>query len=312
MYSLLFKLLGHRKKLSILIYHQVLPEPDFMRPYEMHAEQFDKEVSWLAGNFNLMTLDDALTRMHEGRLPSNAAVITFDDGYENNVSQALPILSKHGVPASFFIASDFLNGGAMWNDKVIEVVRSWQGTSMQIPQLPEQTFDLSSDAARHASAEKLLLALKYLPFEQRRQVVAELESAVPLAGLMMTDAQVKQLHSAGMEIGGHTCSHPILAKLDDERALRQIVENKQYLESLVGQPLRSFAYPNGKPEQDYSTQNRESVRQAGYRWAVSTSPGVSDADTDPYQVPRFSPWRKERNGFLSLLAKNYFTATAFV
>jgi peptidoglycan/xylan/chitin deacetylase (PgdA/CDA1 family) len=312
MFRTAFKLLGRKKNLSILIYHQVLPAPDPLRPYEIDAKQFDNEVKWLSYNFTLMTLRDAMQHMAASTLPVNSAVITFDDGYENNVSQALPILQKYQVPATFFISSDFLNGGAMWNDKIIEFVRRWPEPNLELEELPGDIFDTSSLAAKQASAEVLLSKLKYLPLANRASAVARLESLQVLDGLMMSDQQVVELHKARMEIGGHTCSHPILAKLDEEQASRQITENKTYLENLLGEKIESFAYPNGKPGRDYHAKTCSLVKQAGYQWAVSTSPGTSNSNTDVFQLARFSPWRKQEFGFLSLLVKNYFTNPDFV
>jgi peptidoglycan/xylan/chitin deacetylase (PgdA/CDA1 family) len=306
-----FNILSKGKKLSILIYHQVLADFDPMRPCEVTAEQFETEVVRLKTYFNILTLRDAMQKLHHGTLPKNPAVITFDDGYENNASVALPILKKHQVTATFFIASDFLNGGAMWNDKVIELVRAWPKSTLSVEDIPDESFDTSSMSAKRFSAEQLLLKLKYLPLEQRTSAVAKLEKSVALTGLMMSDAQVLELHSAGMEIGGHTCSHPILATLKDEEAFKQIKDNKVYLERLLGEPIESFAYPNGKPNKDYSAATKQQVLKAGYKYAVSTCSGVTDKYTDAYQIPRFTPWRKDKHGFLGLMAKNYFAKPAY-
>ncbi|GAC15102.1 polysaccharide deacetylase family protein [Aliiglaciecola lipolytica] len=306
MFNLLFKILGNSKKLSILIYHQVLPEFDPMRPYEMYAEVFEQQLKWLQENFVLLTLKQAVEMLEQNRLPKNAAVITFDDGYENNASVALPILKKHDVVATFFIASDFLNGGTMWNDIVIEFVRNWPTEKLILEEFPEEYYPTSNINEKYSSAEKILLKLKYLPFQERTRIIQRLKPLASPKGLMMSDTQVIELHTSGMEIGGHTCSHPILAKLDESNARQQISENKHYLESLLKQPLFSFAYPNGKPQHDYLPRDVNLVKELGYACAVSTANGVSTRNTDRYQLLRFSPWKRDKFGFLTLLAKNYF------
>ncbi|MFA3790725.1 polysaccharide deacetylase family protein [Aliiglaciecola sp. SL4] len=306
MFKVLFKFLGRGKKLSILIYHQVLPQFDPMRPYEMHADLFEQQLTWLKQNFTLLSLKQAATLLEEGNLPKNAAVITFDDGYENNASVALPILAKHNTVATFFIASDFLNGGTMWNDIVIEYVRNWPHKQLALDEFPNEYYITSDLQEKHQTAEKILLRLKYLPFVERSRIIQRLQPLAAPDGLMMSDEQVIELHQAGMEIGGHTCSHPILAKLDDDSAKKQIKNNKDYLENLLDEQLFSFAYPNGKPQQDYLLRDVKLVEQVGYKCAVSTANGVSTKTTDKYQLLRFSPWKQDKLGFLVLLAKNYF------
>lgn len=307
MYKPLFKILTLKRKLSVLMYHQVLPVHDYMRPFEMTAEIFKQHLEYLTANFTLLTLSDALNKLHSNTLPSNAAVMTFDDGYENNASIALPMLNEFSVPASFYIATDFLNGGAMWNDKVLEAVRRWPTGTLKVA-IGEKNleFHLSDDKSRAFAGGELLSAFKYLPLAERANAVDEFTSgAIDGLNYMMSDAQVKLLHDNGMEIGGHTCSHPILSGLSESKAFQQISENKRYLESVLGQKITSFAYPNGKPGKDYTKQTIELVKRAGYQYAVSTHEGVANNVTDEFQIPRFTPWRNDKFGFFALLAKNY-------
>ena len=100
-----------------------------------------------------------------------------------------------------------------------------------------------------------------------------------------------------MQIGAHTCTHPILARLDTETARAEIVRSKTALEALLQREVSFFAYPNGKPGQDYEREHAEIVRDAGFRAAVSTAPGVATALSDCFQLPRFTPWDRTRARF---------------
>ena len=104
----LFSLVSQRKKLSILIYHQVLPTFDPMRPNEITASEFAGQIKWLASNFNVLTLSNAVERLHDGTLPPRPLVVTFDDGYADNCEVALPILQHHEIPATFLSQRTFL------------------------------------------------------------------------------------------------------------------------------------------------------------------------------------------------------------
>ena len=106
----------------------------------------------------------------------------------------------------------------------------------------------------------------------------------------MSDAQVKALRDAGMHIGAHTASHPVLAAVDDATAQREIVEGRDYLRGLLQDPVDMFAYPNGRPSHDYARQHVQMVKQLGFKSAMSTAWGFADARSDLWQTPRIAPW----------------------
>ena len=114
---------GPSARLSVLIFHRVLAQPDPLFPSEPDARRFDAILGWISQWFCVMPLNTAVAALRRGELPGRALSITFDDGYADNHSVALPLLQRHGMTATFFIASGFLDGGRMWNDSVIEAVR---------------------------------------------------------------------------------------------------------------------------------------------------------------------------------------------
>ena len=113
-----------KQRLSILIYHRVLQSPDPLRPGEPIVDEFRQRMNLLRRYFNPLPLVEAIDRLQAGELPERAVCVTFDDGYADNESVALPILKKSGIPATVFVATGFLNGGQMWNDTVIESIRT--------------------------------------------------------------------------------------------------------------------------------------------------------------------------------------------
>lgn len=289
----LFSPPGKRGALSILIFHRVLARPDPIFPDEPDAQRFDALLSWIGEAFNVMPLDRAVAALVEGRLPARAAAITFDDGYADNYTVALPILQKHRMNATFFVATDFLDGGRMWNDTVIEAVRGYEGETLDLTHLGLGRFEIRTPEERRNAIQSLLPAIKYLPAAERSAQVAAIGEVTrrPLPDdLMMTSDQLRALRAAGMVIGGHTCSHPILARVDDDAAYREIADGKQRLEYILSEPVSLFAFPNGKPGKDYEAKHVRMVRDAGYRAAVSTSVGAARRDTDVFQLPRFTPW----------------------
>jgi peptidoglycan/xylan/chitin deacetylase (PgdA/CDA1 family) len=301
---------GRHARLSTLIFHRVLPVPDPMFPDEPDAERFDTVCRWLAGWFNVLPLDVAVQRLRSHRLPERALAITFDDGYADNHDVALPILTRHGLPATFFVATGFLDGGRMWNDTVIEALRLCRAPELDLRGLagPELgVLGLADTAARRAAIDRVLRAIKYLPIAARleaAQQIVERSGVEPSRTLMMRSDQVRALRRAGMQVGAHTVTHPILATLDDSAARAEIGQSKHTLETLLGEPVTLFAYPNGRPGQDYSPRSVEIARELGFEAAVTTAKGVASAATDPFQIPRFTPWDRTRARFGVRMAGN--------
>lgn len=299
---------GPKARLSILIFHRVLPETDPLFPSEATVETFDAQMGLLKSVFNVLPLTEAVSRLKAGTLPARPACITFDDGYADNYTLALPILQKHGLHATFFIATSYLNGGRMFNDTVIESIRRSPLTRLDLNDLGLGIHDLGSNAAKAEAIGKILPQVKYLPLDARETTVAELTARAGVDrlpdDLMMTTAQLKQLHAAGMEIGGHTHRHPILARLDHAEAQAEIAAGKAWLEETLGDRVRLFAYPNGKPGADYLPEQAEIVRGLGFDAAVSTQRGVSTAGTDRYQLRRFTPWDTKPTAYAVRLLRN--------
>lgn len=306
----LFSPAGKNARLSILIYHRVLEKPDLLLGGDSDISTFDFHLSVLTRYFNVLPLHEAIQRLKNGSLPSRAACITFDDGYADNAEIALPILQKYGVPATFFIAAGFINnGGMMWNDRVIEIVRRAQGETLDLTSLGLDTYDISTLSQRRESLFSLIEVLKYQSYDSRLDYVEKLHQLIPVDlpdNFMMSNQQLKALHSAGMEIGGHTVTHPILARLESKHAYKEIAEGKEILEGIIGEPVRYFAYPNGKPDQDYTAEHAQMLKKIGFSAAVSTTWGAVRGNSDIFQLPRFTPWDKNDTRFVMRMIQNMF------
>ena len=298
-------LAGHQR-LSILIYHRVLPERDWMRPAEPTAEEFGWQMQLLSRHFNVLPLNEAVRRLHAGCLPPRAACVTFDDGYADNATVALPVLQRYGLSATVFVASGYLNGGRMWNDTVVESLRVYDQPVLDLTEIDFPRYDTSSQEQRRKAAYAIIREGKYLPTGRRDEIASCVAARVgPLPDhLMLTSSQLRTLHHNGVEIGGHTVSHPILTKLTLEQAREQIQSGKAQLEALLDAPLRVFAYPNGRREKDYSDEHVSLVREAGFEVAVATNWGVSSSATDVLQLPRFTPWDTSAPKYLLRMALN--------
>lgn len=304
-------------RLSVLIFHRVLPAPDPMFPGEVDARQFDQIIGWIRTWCNVLPLDEAVSRLAAHRLPARAAAITFDDGYADNHVQALPILQRHKLTATFFIATGFLDGGRMWNDTIIEAVRGFSGNRIDLQGMPglspefATVWPASSIEQKRDAIQSIIGQIKYALPDARLALANEVSERLRVklpSDLMMTSTQVRALRREGMQIGAHTHSHPILARLAPEVVRSEIARSKHALEDLLGESVDLFAYPNGRPGIDYSAQNVSIVRDLGFSAAVSTAPGAANSRSDRFQLPRFTPWDRTRMRFGLRLAANLVAA----
>jgi peptidoglycan/xylan/chitin deacetylase (PgdA/CDA1 family) len=293
-------------RLSILIFHRILEEPDPLLLFEPCARQFDEILAHVKRQFNVLPLREAVVRLKARTLPSRAFCLTFDDGYADNLTVAAPLLVKHSLPATVFVATGYL-GKSMWNDRVIEAIRATRKPELDLACVGLQRYKLSSLDDRRNLIDLVLKSIRYLPFserEQRVQDVIDIAETAPTPSRMLTEASLRDLAGLGIDIGAHTVTHPILARTAAREAWSEIIESKQHLEKLLSRPIDLFAYPNGRPNTDYSREHVRMVREAGFAAAVTTAYGAAGASTDHFQLPRFAPWSYHPTKFDLLALRN--------
>ncbi len=294
----------------MLVFHRVWAAPDPLFPEAMTLQRFDEMCGWIRDLFRVLPLDEATSRLRDGTLPARAAAITFDDGYVDNHDVALQVLQRHRLSATIFVATAFLEGKMMWNDMITEALRASPLSELDlrgvVPAL-KAVFPLGAPMQRREALERIIDAVKYEspgPRLERVQAVVECSRARLPAQLMMTPEQLLNMRRAGMLIGAHTVSHPILATLPREAARAEMLEGKRQLESLLGEPVGLFAYPNGKPDEDFNDESVELAREVGFQAAVTTAWGAAHRDTDLLRIPRFTPWDRSQVKFAARMASN--------
>lgn len=298
---------GERGRLSIFIFHRVLSEPDPLFPGEIDIKRFGEILDWIRAWFNVLPLSRAVTELAAGTLPARAAAITFDDGYADNLVNAAPCLAARGMSACFFIATGFLDGGRMFNDSVIEAIRLSTRDGIDLSAIGLGAIQLGSVAEKQTAIASILREIKHRPPAARAdavQYIVEVCGAELPDDLMLSSSQLRNLAAMDMEIGAHTVNHPILATLDPVTAEHEIAASREVLESLLDTRIRLFAYPNGKPGQDYLPEHVNIVKRLGFQAAVSTAWGAAGSKDDLFQLPRFTPWDRSKYAFYARLLRN--------
>ncbi len=284
-----------RGRVLVLTYHRVCAEPDALMLDEPTRAAFDGEMRALAQHFNVVPLAEVPEILASGAGPTRAIAITFDDGYRNNFEEAMPILQKYGLPATFFVATGFLEDGCMWNDRIIEALRRSRVGQLDLEEADLGRVLLNGADTRRGIIDRVLSRLKHLPLAERDEAVARIVKKCGVdypRDLMMTREQVAGLHQNGFSVGAHTVNHPILTRVSDAEAEREITEGKRALEDIIDAEVDLFAYPNGRLEVDYAERHVALVRAANFRLAVSTNYGPAQRSSSLFELPRVGVQRR--------------------
>ena len=303
--------LGLRRRLKspfqILIYHRVTPSRLAFAIDARPVEQFDRQMRILARSYRVLPLVEILARSREGTLPPRALAVTFDDGYADNYEHALPVLRKHGIPATVFVVTGCIGTGVVpWHDRVLQAFERTRLTGFRLPGEDAESA-LRTPEERHRTAFRALAALKPLPEAERLAEVGRIETGLEIAPedgasrLMLDWDQVRALHRAGVSIGSHTVTHPILSRQAPDRVWWELTESKRVIEEAIGDRVTLFAYPNGRPE-DFTGETMTMLEKAGYEAAVTTTFGANETGESPFLWRRGTPWEPDDARFALKLA----------
>lgn len=323
---------GSRPYGVVLIYHRVAsPLAD---PWNMAVspENFAAHLEILKRFAVPRTMCDLAADLSNAGAPKRSIAVTFDDGYVDNLSTALPLMDAHDVPGSVFVISGAIGKpDAFWWDLLVRVF-------LVIPHLPasltieadgvQRCFDLGSVAdygpeaiARSATwnadlsaprdgRQRLLLDvwnhLLSLSVEGRTEAVQQIRAwsgaAAAFAGQdtprPMEHHELARLAASGLiEIGGHTVSHPDLAQLSPGQACIEIARGRADLMEWTGQSVDGFAYPYGR----YSDRTASQIREAGFSCAAWSHPGLATSSSEAFTLPRLHMTNLNGDAFAALL-----------
>lgn len=281
------------RALTIFTFHKVPGEGDDGYQGEFSLQDFQRLITILLQNFNILPLAEGIERLKIKDLPRFAAAITFDDGYPNWLNGVVPVLENNEIPATFFISTCQLEGRALWFERLYNILRVTEADRTQLV-APLLAHGLHLDQKIAADPDNILKAIKYLPFIRRDEVIASCEAALGLTKVypLFTAQDLKVLQSKGFAIGAHTVNHPILACCTDADARIEIVRSKEMLQDILREPVNLFSYPNGVPGRDIKPVHVRAVQEAGFRGAVTTALGAASYQTPMFQLPRFDPWAR--------------------
>jgi peptidoglycan/xylan/chitin deacetylase (PgdA/CDA1 family) len=292
----LFHRLAYRDQLTVIMYHGIIKEPLIIEDWCFVDEHsFRLQMEYLKRCFEIVSLSEGVRRMGRGEIKGPTAVITFDDGYQNNFDVAFPILWEERIPATIFLTTGFINtDDTVWYGRVNLALSKTQKTHLEWNGFK---FDLSRSDLKAKASVAIQESLKRLEHPKLmaaiRRVILELGDdpdcsiAMDSPFRMLDKEAIGEMAVSGLiEFGAHTHHHSILSQLSDGERENEIRQSADSVYELTGQPCKYFAYPNGR-RGDYSEEAIGDLKTYGIQAAVTTISGPNDRMTPVMELRRY-------------------------
>lgn len=294
----------------ILVFHRVNDEQDPFFP-SLPTAVFAARMKHIAEQYVVLTVEELADRVRRRDVPRRALALTFDDGYRDALTHAAPVLARHGVPATIFLATGYIGTSEMpWYDLLALAFKTTEQASVELTR--GQVLPLETTAHRLQALQIALRHFKRISDEDRRRVLARLidelkpASAQRQKRLMLSWEEVDTLRGLGVSVGAHTVSHPILSRVAPEAAWREVHGSKVAIERSLGAVVRVFAYPNGGAD-DYNGTTVDLVGRAGFTCAVTTRRGLNTSSTPVFELRRGGPSEQHLPTYVMKLAYYHLT-----
>jgi peptidoglycan/xylan/chitin deacetylase (PgdA/CDA1 family) len=289
--------LFNRNKLLIVVYHGVCvgtPAPDVPSWHLVPLDRLRKQIEHLSRRYEILPIDEAFDALVRGSLRRSSACVTFDDGYKNNFTLALPVLKQFSAPATIYLATGLIDTGRrLWTVQLEIAFRRSEIASIDLSAIGMRSRPLNGLQDRVDAAHRVIRVLKQMTPAAREEVLERIHSQLPDAGLdtsgqfqMMTwDDAIAMEESGLVTFGAHTVNHELVARLDDVTLEAELCGSIATIQSRLQRPSHTFAYPNGAVG-DFDGRAIRILRTAGVKAAVTTIQGLNRSAADPYTLRR--------------------------
>jgi len=275
----------HQRESIILMFHGLTDLQhyglDNCQHKHLHVKRFDAFLNHLKKHFKVIALEDLVRCLNAGvPPPPSSVVLTFDDGFLSNYVLGFPVLKKHGVPATIFLATEFVDENKpLWVDRV--------------------DYAFSRACRTKHELIRVKKRLKALPIEDLAVAVEDLErqlgfkldlsngTSVPAIYHVMDWNHVREMQESGLvSFGAHTHLHWILSRCPPDLVLSDVAKGKGIIERETGRPCTTFCYPNGGVG-DFSDETERIIRGIGFESTITTVGGVNAPGCSPFLLKRF-------------------------
>ena len=282
--------LGRQVPVAVFMYHSVHPDAGTgwgPWAYAVTPETFERHLDWITDRYDVRPLTDIVASCRAGSPPTEpTAAITFDDGFRDNLTEALPLLERYDVPATVYVAGTYLDGQSPYEYRLAAKLRDASRVAVDVDGRRVDR-ELTDDESRRAAYEELRRDLKFERRDTRERVVSAVDGVAESAPAMLTSAELRDLAASPLvDIGAHGYEHVPLSRLDEGPLREDIARSQSTLEAALGESVALFSYPYGNLSERVTT----AVRAAGFEAAVTTVPRrlpASRVAESRFELPRY-------------------------
>lgn len=277
----------------ILCYHRIADLPNSPRRLWVSPSRFAEQLEVITRYFTPISLSELVTRLRNGNVPDKAIVVTFDDGYADNLWNAKPLLERYGAPATVFVSTGFVGTKRefYWDELERLLLLDCKANEVYLDINGQKChWQLATPEERLKAYHEIHDSLTPLSPNEREKVIEQLRQRLGAEGegrddcRVMTADELLEISRDGLvEIGAHTVNHPDLSVLPPELQWQEIVASKRQLEGRLNRPIRWFAYPYGRG----NAATRQLVQDAGFEAACAVIHRTVNENDDLYRLPRF-------------------------
>jgi len=302
----LFSFIRHARRLSltVLTVHGVEPQCSELlwRPLrkQVDIQTFTDQLDVISQHHNWVDMQGAIEHLRGNGSVENPVLLTFDDGYRNNLDLALSVLEARNIRPLLFVTTGYLNNArTFWFDRfdyaIQQIDRPWrlEVEGRRFTFNPEDRCAMQREyqaLRRHAKLQgwhdqrfhDFFVEACYSIESHTHKNLASLQARDPVSATITTDELRKVVERGVIDVGSHTIDHMRIDKLDPDSRAYQLTQSRLDLEAITGRPCRTFCYPNG----DWDQASREAVSAAGYEASFSTEPGLNDIGCDLLTIRR--------------------------
>jgi peptidoglycan/xylan/chitin deacetylase (PgdA/CDA1 family) len=291
--------LGRNRLLRILAYHRVLDDDPISFAFDEEVisastESFYQQMKFVRSNFNVVSFQDLYDCEVNGKpWPDRALIITFDDGYRDNYTNAFPILKQMGLCATIFLVTGHIGSAKLfWWDLIAYCIKHTELSSVLLPEISSEALPLTNASQQQVAIRTILRWIKRVPEEVKNHFLEKLAPSLNVkvpndiaTGMHLSWDEVKKMAADGIDFGSHTVTHPVLSNVSRLQLKQEVCRSKETIEQQLGCQVIALAYPVGS-RKNFNEHARSVVAECEFKYAVSYDEGIVSSTFDRYAMPR--------------------------